>query len=420
MPLKARSRRRNQARERRPDDGPGAFAGRARGGLIPPKTSILLVDDDRNSLTALRELLQGLARNLVLAGSGAEALRCVLSHDFAVILLDVRMPGIDGFETARLIRQRERSRHTPIIFLSGVFADSLSMFRGYEAGAVDYIVKPVIPEVLRSKVSVFIDLYDKNTMLSREIAERKLAEGQLQESKQNLRLLAVRLESVREEERKRIAREIHDELGQALTGLKMDLTWLTSRFQEKQAPLVSKAESIFRLIDDTIQSVRRIATGLRPAILDEDGLAATIEWQARDFRMRSGIRCSVTLPPNGIDLDPERSTAAFRIFQELLTNIARHSGATRVEVRMRLDVDSLVLEVQDNGSGISEAALDNRKSLGLLGMRERALAFGGNIEITGGRGKGTLARVSIPLPLHLHQTAVNGGHHVAALQTAGF
>jgi CheY-like chemotaxis protein len=133
--------------------------------------SVLIVDDDPRNLMAMRELLQCLGQNLVLADSGEEALRCVLKDDFAVILLDARMPGIDGFETARLIRERQRSRHTPIIFVTGAHDDLGSMFRGYEVGAVDYIVKPLIPEVLKSKLSVFINLYAKNAASVKEIAE---------------------------------------------------------------------------------------------------------------------------------------------------------------------------------------------------------------------------------------------------------
>jgi len=364
-----------------------------------PDANILIVDDDRKTLTALQELLRGPGLNVVLAGSGEQALRCVLKDDFAVILLDARMPGVDGFETARLIRQRQRSHHTPIIFLTGAYEDPPSMFRGYEAGAVDYIVKPLIPEVLRSKIAVFIELHNKNAVLSREIAERRLAEEQLRESKENLRALAARLESVREEERTRIAREIHDQLGQALTGLKMDLDWLTSRLPKNRKPLIGKTKAIFRLIDDTIQSVRRIASGLRPEVLDEVGLAAAIGWQARDFQKRTGIRCKVTLPPDGASLDPERSTAAFRIFQELLTNVTRHANATKVDVVLELGKTMLMLEVQDNGKGIVKAELESLKSLGLLGMRERAAVFGGTVAIEGARGQGTKAMVSIPLRL---------------------
>src|SRR5438309_12068756 len=181
--------------------------------------SVLIVDDDKRNLMAMRELLQCLGQNLVLADSGEAALRCVLQDDFAVILLDARMPGIDGFETARLIRERQRSRHIPIIFVTAARDDLGSMFRGYEVGAVDYIVKPLIPEVLKSKIAVFIELYAKNAALVREIAEHEQTGTRLRESEENLRALTARLRSVREDEQIRIAREFHDELGQALTGL---------------------------------------------------------------------------------------------------------------------------------------------------------------------------------------------------------
>ena len=358
--------------------------------------SILIVDDDRGNLMALQELLQGLGRRLVLADSGEAALRCVLRDDFAVILLDAHMPGVDGFETAKLIRERPRSRHTPIIFITGAYEDLGSVFRGYEVGAVDYIVKPLDPQALKSKVSVFVELHAKNAALHREIAEHKLTEQRLRESEENLRALAARLQSVREEEEIRIAREVHDGLGQALTGLKMDLTWLVSKLQEDQEPLAEKVGSMFLLIDETIGSVRKIASGLRPELLDEAGLAAAIGWHARDFQQRTGIRCIVDAPPDSDGLDPERSTAVFRVFQEVLTNVARHANATRVDVLMRTEEAGLTLEVRDNGKGIASAALHDPKSLGLLGMRERVLPFAGSIEISASRGKGTRVVVSVP------------------------
>jgi signal transduction histidine kinase len=357
---------------------------------------ILIVDDDPSSLKALQELLQGLGQNLVLANSGEAALRCVLKEDFAVILLDARMPGIDGFETARLIRERQRSRHTPIIFITGAYEDVGSVFRGYEVGAVDYIVKPLDPRVLKSKVSIFVELHAKNAALHKEIVEHKLTEQRLRESQENLRALAARLQSVREEEQIRIAREVHDGLGQQLTGLKMDLTWLVGKLQADQEPLVKKIGSMFLLIDETIHSVRKIASGLRPELLDEAGLAAAIGWHAKDFQQRTGIRCLVDVPPDSDGLDPERSTALFRIFQEVLTNVARHANATRVDVSMRCDEARFTLEVQDNGKGIAAATIHDPRSLGLLGMRERVLPFAGHIEISGSRGKGTRVVVSLP------------------------
>src|SRR5688572_33024330 len=161
------------------------------------QASILIVDDDRGSLLAMEEVLGGLGARLVTAGSGEEALRRVLEDDFAAILMDVRMPGIDGFTTASLIRERARSRNTPIIFMTAALEDVGNMFRGYRAGAVDYLAEPVVPEVLRSKLAVFIGLNDMNRMLSAELAARALTEQRLRASEENLRALASHLQSVR-------------------------------------------------------------------------------------------------------------------------------------------------------------------------------------------------------------------------------
>jgi signal transduction histidine kinase len=361
------------------------------------KADILMVDDKPANLLALEALLEPLGQNLLRAQSGEEALRLVLKHDLAVILLDVRMPGMDGFETARMIRLRDRSRYTPIIFLTGVSPEMESAFRGYEAGAVDYLVKPLVPEVLRSKVSVFVDLHRKNAALTGEIRERQAAEAQLRESEVQLRALAARLVSIREEERARIAREIHDELGQVLTGLKMDVTWLAKQLAGTEEKFVEKAEAMCRLIDSTMHLIRRISTGLRPEILDEMGLVAAFEWQAGEFQKRMGMRCRLTLPQDQVVLDKEVSTAVFRIFQEILTNIARHAKASGVEVNLGISDDLLQLRVADDGIGITESQIRGRESLGLLGMRERAQLFGGEVVIQGNSGGGTAVSVSIPL-----------------------
>src|SRR5256714_14699277 len=322
-----------------------------------PQAKILLVDDEPKSLFALQELLSTLGQNLMIAQSGEEALRLALKNDFAVILLDVRMPGIDGFETARLIRSRERSRLTPIIFLTAAADEMTSMFRGYEVGAVDYLQKPVVPEILKSKVSVFVELHRKS--------ER------LRESEEKLRRLAAHLISVREEERAHIAREIHDELGQVLTGLKMEVGWLAKRLKERV--LIEKTDSMGKLIDSTVQTVRKIATGLRAEMLDDMGLVAAVGWQANAFQKRTGIRCRTKLPPESGKPDVDISTTMFRIFQEILTNVARHSGATRVDMQLAISEERVTLDVIDNGVGIADSDLNGKKSLGRLGMHERAL-----------------------------------------------
>jgi signal transduction histidine kinase len=198
-----------------------------------------------------------------------------------------------------------------------------------------------------------------------------------------------------------IAREIHDELGQALTGLKMDLSSVQNTLRKQGAGglerCTERTTSMSKLIDATIQTVRRIATDLRPGILDDLGLVAAIEWQAQDFQKRTGIKCKLAPGVEDLELDPDRSTAAFRIFQETLTNVARHSLATEVDVSLSHCADSVVLEIKDNGKGIKEADISGARSLGLLGMRERAHLLGGELKVSGTPGEGTTVIVRIPL-----------------------
>jgi signal transduction histidine kinase len=365
------------------------------------KADVLLVDDEPKSLLALRALLEPLGQNLLSAPSGEEALRLVLTHDPAVIVLDVHLPGMDGFETARIIRTRERSSHVPIIFLTGAAQTLDTVFRGYELGAVDYLVKPVVAQVLRSKVAVFVELQRRTAALAAEVAERKATEERLRTSEGQLRALAARLISIREEERARIAREVHDELGQVLTGLKMDVMWLGKHLGKEHKALQDKTETMRQLIDSTVQVVRRIATGMRPEILDDMGLVAAIAWQAKEFQKRMGIRCRVELPARHADPGGARSTAVFRIFQEILTNIARHARASSVGVRLEIVPERLMLAVTDDGVGIAEGAVHARESLGLLGMQERAQQFGGELRIDGVAGEGTTVTLHLPLsPLH--------------------
>ncbi|HEV2379687.1 MAG TPA: MEDS domain-containing protein [Terriglobia bacterium] len=226
-----------------------------------------------------------------------------------------------------------------------------------------------------------------------DVTERKRTEEELQRSRDQLRALAARLQSVREEERTKVAREIHDELGQALTAIKIDLSSLSRELPADQKPA---SESILKLVDETIQSVRRISTELRPAILDAVGLVAAVEWAAGDFEGRTGTKCQLDLPQEDIAIDQERATALFRIFQETLTNVVRHANATVVSVRLAKEDSNLTLRVHDNGTGVSEEQLSAGSSLGILGIRERALLLGGELTITGDPGEGTTVRVRIP------------------------
>ena len=229
-----------------------------------------------------------------------------------------------------------------------------------------------------------------------DVTELKGAEEKLKATSAQLRALAARLEGIREEERTRVAREIHDELGQALTAIKIDFTSLLRDLPEIQGLAAPRSQSILNLLDQTIQSVRRIGTELRPTILDDLGLAAALEWVAEDFQARTGTRVQVRLPDSDPTIDRERATALFRIFQETLTNIARHAEATQVDVRLSKENGNLVLKVRDNGKGISQEQLSAEASLGILGMRERVLLLGGTLAISGIPGSGTTVRVLIP------------------------
>jgi PAS domain S-box-containing protein len=233
--------------------------------------------------------------------------------------------------------------------------------------------------------------------ITSDITERMKTEQELQSSREELRNLTVYLESVREQERTNIAREIHDELAQALTALKMDLSWLDNKLPRNQMPLVAKMRSMSDLIDTTLQTVKRISAELRPGILDDLGLIAAIEWQAEEFQNRTGITSRVTVDPVDFIVDKDRSTAIFRIFQETLTNIARHAHATRVTVDLIKTDGALMLLVIDNGTGITKEQIYDSKSFGLIGMRERVHPWGGQVRIKGTPSEGTTVEVEVPV-----------------------
>jgi len=232
-------------------------------------------------------------------------------------------------------------------------------------------------------------------LIASDLSEMKRAEQDLRASSEQLRNLAAHLLSVREEERARISREVHDELGQSLTAVKLDLAWLAGRLPRRNGPMLKRIRSTRQLADGIIRSIRRISTELRPAVLDL-GLAEAVEWQVQEFQARSGIQCKLRLLTREV-VASNASTAMFRIFQEILTNVARHAKATRAEVVLQKQRDRLVLLIRDNGRGFDQADRSLSKSLGLLGMRERAAILGGRVNISSAPGKGTTVTAWIPL-----------------------
>ena len=350
---------------------------------------ILMLEDDAADAELTKYALRkgGLSFTLTRVETKDQYVKALEERPPALILSDYSLPGFNGHDALGIAL--ERCPETPFIFVTGTMGEEVAIDT-LKSGATDY--------VLKTRLSRLLPAVTRALRESEERAYHRRAQEQLRQSHEQLRALSVYLQSVREEERTRIAREVHDELGQALTSCKLDLSWLASRLPREQKPLLEKTRALTAHIDATIQTVRRISSELRPGVLDHLGLAAALEWQANEFQNRTGIKCDVRAQVHE-PLDHNLSTTLFRIFQETLTNVIRHAGATEVTVRLREADGRLCLEVQDNGRGIERADISNNKSMGLLGMRERAALLGGFFKIGRiPRRKGTRVSVSIPRP----------------------
>ena len=347
---------------------------------------ILIVDDKLPNRLVLEGMLRPEGFLLQSAASGQEALAIVAQQAPDLILLDVLMPGMNGYEVVSAIKGDAATKNIPIIIITAL-DDRNARMLGLSAGAEDFLAKPVD----RAELCVRV----RNLLRLSRTAELIESERLLRESSEQLRQLAAHLLCVREEERARISREVHDELGQSLTAVKMDLAWLEGRMPQN-GEMLERIRATRKLADSIIQSIRRISTELRPAVLDL-GLAAAVEWQVQDFQARSGIQCEVRLLTDDV-VAANAATAMFRIFQETLTNVARHSQATRAEVVLQRRGDRLVLLIHDNGRGFDETDPALSKSLGLLGMRERAAILGGRVDIASAPGNGTTVTAWIPFP----------------------
>jgi PAS domain S-box-containing protein len=278
-----------------------------------------------------------------------------------------------------------------------IFYSSLEKQRTYET-CHPCLRKDGREIICRMKASRIGDkLREKRIVVTFEdITEQKKAQEELERSRQELRNLSVHLQSVREEESTRVARKIHDELGQSLTALQMDLSWLENRLPAVSPDIREKTRSMSDLVDSTIESVHKIMLELRPSMLDDLGLPAAIEWQAGDFQKRSGIRCHAQIGGHEDTINKDLATTIFRILQETLTNIARHSKATSCRVTLTKDEKELSLDVTDNGIGITQWQVDDPRSFGMIGMRERAHLWGGTVHVRNIKPSGTMVRVVIP------------------------
>jgi len=348
---------------------------------------VLVEDSEPDAELIVQTLLDSGLKFTVATVDSREALEAELSHKApSLILSDYCLPEFDGsaaLEIATLL-----APGVPFIFVTGVLGEEV-VIEMLKKGATDY--------VLKSRLTRLVPAVNRALRESDQRRENLKAQEKLRRSYDQLRALTGHLRFVREEERTRIAREVHDELGQALTGLKLDLAWLSGKVTGERT-LHRKIKAMSGQVDATIQTVRRIATELRPGVLDNLGLAAAIEWQTADFQERTGIRCEVKIDVSETIWDREFSTMCFRIFQETLTNIMRHARATRVDVTLTQVDHELVLTVRDNGRGISEKEVVHARSIGLIGMRERVAQVGGQVFFFGIPNRGTTVTMRVPMP----------------------
>jgi PAS domain S-box-containing protein len=289
----------------------------------------------------------------------------------------------------------------PQFMKTGVVESIPMQFQKKNGEIIDVLLSAVAERDADGRFLRSLTVLTDVTQQKRAEEELRCAHDELErrvgERTEQLRALSLHLLSVQEMERSRVAREIHDALGQALTALKIDIVWLEQHLPRQRREAQAKLRGMTDLVDETVQAVRRLATELRPRILDDLGLVAALEWHVREYQARTGLRCHFTCFTQDIALDTERATAVFRICQEALTNIVRHARATAVDIGLAWTGDTLVLEVRDNGRGIPPEATADPKSIGLFGMKERVLPWGGQVEIQGIPGQGTVVRVTLPL-----------------------
>ena len=380
--------------------------------MVKKDIHILMLEDDSADAELTKFALRkgGLNFSLARVDSRTDYVKQLEEHPPALILSDYSLPGFNGHDALQIAIKK--CPEIPFIFVTGTMGEEVAI-ETLKSGATDYVLKTRLSRLMPAVARALREAEDR--------AQHRRAEEQLRESHKQLRALSVYLQKVREEERTRISREVHDELGQALTSCKLDLSWIAGRLPPDLKPLLDKTRSLTAHIDSTIQTVRRISSELRPGVLDHLGLAAAIEWQANEFQNRTGIRCDVRARVREHLPDQNVTTTFFRIFQEILTNVIRHAGATHVAVDLKEADGRITLEVNDNGRGIARTDVFNTSSMGLLGMRERAALLGGVFKIGSiPRGKGTRVCVSIPLqrrprmPEMNHENSVSRRPHRGA------
>lgn len=372
-----------------------------------PGGDILIVEDSCAALTMLTDLMSAEGYHVRQADDGESALLSIQARHPDLLLLDIQMPGMDGFEVCRRLKASADTALIPVIFLSAE-QDIETKVSGFKLGAIDYITKPFQAEEVLSRVAIHLELRNlqrnlnamcelRTNELQQEVIERRRAEAELLESRQQLRELTGHLQEVRELERARIAREIHDELGQALSVARIHLTRLRDGINAPHEKMEAQIDTIVDVLEQASNTARSISENLRPGMLDLLGLGPAIKHHVQRFSEATGIACTLDLcEQEQCEMDDRVAIAAFRIVQEALTNVTRHAQARQVEIHLFKLESDLVVVVQDDGQGIRPKAPGSGSSYGLIGMRERAELLGGSLHIDSSPHQGTRIEAHLP------------------------
>jgi signal transduction histidine kinase len=347
---------------------------------VDEKINILMVDDQLGKLLSYEAVLDELGENLIKAHSGMEALEHLLKTDIALVLMDVSMPGMDGFETAQMIHGHPRFQNIPVVFISGVHMTDLDRLKGYQHGAVDYVSVPVVPELLRAKVKVFAELHRKTHQLE---------------------ALNARMTTLQEEERRRIARELHDSVGQLLAAVSMNSAFVEAESHKLSAEAAKRVHENAEMVEEATKEIRTISHLLHPPLLDEAGLASALGCYVEGFSERSKIAAKLDIPQDLVCLSKEVELSVFRVVQECLTNIHRHADSPTAGIRITQDEACLRVEIEDAGKGIppekeSLFRMSGNTGVGIRGMRERLRQLGGTLQIQS-NGHGTQVTAILPV-----------------------
>jgi len=373
---------------------------------------ILIVDDTIESLQLLKHILTDAGYTVRLAQDGAMGLYSAFRRQPDLMLLDIKMPDIDGYEVCHRIKTNPVTSGIPVIFLSSLQEKS-SLLKGFELGASDYINKPYLAEEVLARVQTHIELRHlrvdleaklkaRTRKLETEIQERQVVEDELRLSQKKLQNLSAHLEDIREKERTRIARELHDEMGQAFTVMKMEIARLYECNNLEEKFLKERLNALLGILDQVADTARSISENLRPGMLDVLGLNAAVQSHVEKFMLCTGIKCSLTMSHDEFALEDKLATALFRIVQESLTNVAKHAKAQQVEIQICRMEHKFLLIIQDDGIGFTAEAC-GKNGFGMIGMHERVRSLGGEFVVESNPGSGTRIEVDIPLYEEIEQ-----------------